>query len=591
MGKGDLLHSNGVPCVSADVPPNGTIRSRHLSSGGGNHVQPIVVTASYDLKHRCPNRICSTVLGLIKPNAGKHAAEKKEHDREFNWKCRSYAVLGILLLANLINYMDRYTIAGVLEEVQEFYSISNAKAGLLQTSFIMSYMLLSPVFGYLGDRYNRKYIMAGGILFWSLITLAGSFIGRENYGVFLVMRALVGVGEASYSTIAPTIIADIFSKSMRTKALSIFYFAIPVGSGLGYIVGSKVAEAFNCWQWALRVTPVLGVLCSILVMVVIVEPPRGASDGGILLQKTSFLSDVTYLVGHKSFMLSSLGFTCVAFVAGALALWAPTYMNKSLLMQHVHPSDANVSLIFGVITCAAGFTGVAAGLYFANLLRRWTQRADPLICAVGLVAGAPFLYLAIILSNRSAVATWVLIFISEALLSLNWALVTDMLLYIVIPTRRSTAEAIQILLSHALGDAGSPYLVGLTTDIVQASYPRQDLVVQYLSLQYSLYICCFVCVIGGGLFFATALFIQADRVRTDNAIKGAAVRTPDSEDIAEELSIVNDISPTDSSNMTPSDTASDDSGRSTGSSSFQQLEQTSLRTVSTQCTLLASNEI
>ena len=67
----------------------------------------------------------------------------------------------------------------MLEDVQKFYSINNAQAGLLQTSFIISYMLLSPIFGYLGDRYNRIYIMAAGVLFWSLVTMAGSFIPRE----------------------------------------------------------------------------------------------------------------------------------------------------------------------------------------------------------------------------------------------------------------------------------------------------------------------------------------------------------------------------------------------------------------------------
>jgi len=72
---------------------------------------------------------------------------------------------------------------GVLEDVQKFYSINNAEAGLLQTSFIISYMLLSPIFGYLGDRYNRVYIMAAGVLFWSLITLAGSFIPGEVISV------------------------------------------------------------------------------------------------------------------------------------------------------------------------------------------------------------------------------------------------------------------------------------------------------------------------------------------------------------------------------------------------------------------------
>ena len=69
--------------------------------------------------------------------------------------------------------------SGVLSDVKSFYNINNADTGLLQTSFIISYMLLSPIFGYLGDRYNRKIIMAVGIFFWSGVTLAGSFVPRE----------------------------------------------------------------------------------------------------------------------------------------------------------------------------------------------------------------------------------------------------------------------------------------------------------------------------------------------------------------------------------------------------------------------------
>ena len=72
-----------------------------------------------------------------------------------------------------------FVLVGVLDEVQEFYQIDYAQSGLLQTSFIVSYMFLSPVFGYLGDRYNRKLIMAGGVFFWSAVTLGGSFVGRD----------------------------------------------------------------------------------------------------------------------------------------------------------------------------------------------------------------------------------------------------------------------------------------------------------------------------------------------------------------------------------------------------------------------------
>lgn len=73
--------------------------------------------------------------------------------------------------------------------------------------------------------------MIFGIALWSATTLIGSFM--KEYGWFLTFRALVGVGEASYSTIAPTIISDLFVSDVRSKMLALFYFAIPVGSGLG----------------------------------------------------------------------------------------------------------------------------------------------------------------------------------------------------------------------------------------------------------------------------------------------------------------------------------------------------------------------
>ena len=115
-------------------------------------------------------------------------------------------------------------------------------------------MIFAPVFGYLGDRYNRKFLLAIGISFWSLSTLIGSFM--TNFWMFLAFRALVGVGEASYSVVAPAIISDLFSKDSRSSALALFYFAIPVGTGLGYIVGGEVARSAkseeNCYSQTWR---------------------------------------------------------------------------------------------------------------------------------------------------------------------------------------------------------------------------------------------------------------------------------------------------------------------------------------------------
>ena len=115
------------------------------------------------------------------------------------------------------------------------------------------------------------------------------------YRMFLGCRAMVGIGEASYSTIAPTIISDMFVKDVRSRygsvlriillycvlyrMLALFYFAIPVGSGLGYIVGSETARLFGHWQWGLRATPVLGIIAVVLILLFLLDPPRGESEG------------------------------------------------------------------------------------------------------------------------------------------------------------------------------------------------------------------------------------------------------------------------------------------------------------------------
>ena len=95
---------------------------------------------------------------------------------------------------------------------------------------------------------------------------------------------------------APTIIGDLFTNEARTKILAIFYLATPVGSGLGYIVGSNVAAAFGDWRWALRMTPPLGLLCVLLLIFVVRDPQRGGADGQITEESESTMwQDIVYL--------------------------------------------------------------------------------------------------------------------------------------------------------------------------------------------------------------------------------------------------------------------------------------------------------
>ncbi|XP_046721436.1 protein spinster homolog 1 [Silurus meridionalis] len=436
---------------------------------------------------------------------------------------RALMTVVVLCYINLLNYMDRFTVAGVLPDIEKFFAINDGTSGLLQTVFICSYMFLAPVFGYLGDRYNRKLIMCVGISLWSLVTLASSYVSRDHFWALLLTRGLVGIGEASYSTIAPTIIADLFIKEKRTAMLSVFYFAIPVGSGLGYIVGSAVDKRAQDWHWALRVTPALGLIAVFLLVFVVKEPKRGAIEARPehTLHRTSWIADMKALFRNTSFILSTFGFTSVAFVTGSLALWAPAFLFRAAVFTGEkqpcikEPCDTSDSLYFGVITCVTGVLGVAMGGAVSQRLRMKTPRADPLVCAAGLLLAAPFLYLSIIFAQGSTIATYVFIFFGEMFLSMNWAIVADILLYVVVPTRRSTAEAFQIVLSHLLGDAGSPYLIGVVSDSLKQT---DSYMWQFRSLQISLLLCTFVAVVGGAFFLATALFIEKDRHLAENYV-------------------------------------------------------------------------
>ncbi|VVC37398.1 Major facilitator superfamily,Major facilitator superfamily domain [Cinara cedri] len=438
----------------------------------------------------------------------------------------------ILCFVNLINYMDRYTVAGILNDVQKEFNIGDDKGGLLQTAFVISYMICAPVFGYLGDRYNRRFLMVFGVFLWSLTTFVGSY--TDHYCLFLFSRSLVGIGEASYSTIAPTIISDMFVKKVRSRMLALFYFAIPVGSGLGYIVGSEAARIFGSWHWGLRVTPLLGMMAILMILFLMEEPERGQSEGLSHLTTTSWSEDIMLLIRNRSFVFSTAGFTCVAFVTGSLAWWGPNIMWQGLKMQkgYEHVELNSVSFSFGVIAMAAGLIGVPLGNYLSERLKVHYPKADPLICAVGLLISAPFLFLGLVLADKYYYLVLVLIFIGQISLNLNWSIVADILLYVVSPNRRSTAEAFQILISHSFGDASSPYFIGVISEMLKKLFKNniplflasvtlannslqivdfKDDKINFQSLQYALFISSIVEVLGAIFFFCTARYIVKDK--------------------------------------------------------------------------------
>ena len=154
--------------------------------------------------------------------------------------------------------------------------LNDFELGTLMSGFLIVYMLAAPVFGRLGDRGSRPRPIAIGVFVWSLATgLSGL---ARSYVQLLAARAVVGIGEAAYATIAPSLLADSFVRRTRGRAFAIFNMAIPVGAALGYIVGGVMRQHFG-WHAAFYVAGIPGVLLALWILR-LPDPPRGAKEGG-----------------------------------------------------------------------------------------------------------------------------------------------------------------------------------------------------------------------------------------------------------------------------------------------------------------------
>ena len=144
---------------------------------------------------------------------------------------RASFALGVLTLVNLLNYTDRYIVAGAMKEMQSKFSLDDTSGGLLATTFMVVYMLASPLGGFLGDRLPRRLLIGAAVLIWSLATIASGL--ATSFLMLVIARAATGVGEAGYGTIAPSFISDLFKPERRSRMLAIFYTAMPLGAAAG----------------------------------------------------------------------------------------------------------------------------------------------------------------------------------------------------------------------------------------------------------------------------------------------------------------------------------------------------------------------
>lgn len=365
----------------------------------------------------------------------------------------SYYVLAILFAANLLNYIDRQVIYAVFPLIRDDFQLSDTALGSLGSAFMICYMAAAPLFGWIGDRFRRARLAASGLAFWSMATAAAGF--SYGYGSLLAARTLVGIGEASFGTVSPGLLADFFSREIRGKILSFFYLAIPVGSALGYLSGGLLGQNFG-WHAAFFVVGLPGLFLA-LPLWTIREPLRGASDrvAGCM----SGVESVGYrqLLYNRSFIVNTASMTAMTFALGGLAQWFPSFLHR------MHGLDvASGNIMFGLVTIASGILGTLAGGFAGDYFQKKNVCGYLYVTGWGFLVAAPVMIIA--LTADTIPLCLAAVFAAEFFLFLSTGPQNTVIINVTAPALRAMAFAVNIFVIHALGDAISPVIIGAVSD-------------------------------------------------------------------------------------------------------------------------------
>jgi len=357
--------------------------------------------------------------------------------------------LVLLTTLNLLNYVDRSVLFAVQPLVQSEFHITNRQVGYLTSAFLGFYMVAAPFAGPLADRYSRKLIIVLGAVFWSALTLLTAV--THTYWELLIRHTLVGVGEATFVTIAPTFVADLFPENIRGRIFGIFYLAIPVGTAAGYVLGGQLGPSHG-WRFPFYIAAFPGFLLALAVWF-LPEPPRGQYDS---VKETPERATVRGLIHNPAFWTVTLGMAAGTFSLGGIQVWMPTF-----LVRARGYSLQSANLIFGIIIVCDGIVASLLGGWLGDRLLPRMKGSYYFVSALSMGLGVPVMVVALwakgpIMLPAIALAAFFLLLNTSPL---NTALVNSVGFHI-----RATAIAVNIFLFHLFGDVPSPSLMGYVAD-------------------------------------------------------------------------------------------------------------------------------
>jgi predicted MFS family arabinose efflux permease len=357
--------------------------------------------------------------------------------------------LALLTTVNYFNYIDRFILSAVLVSIKADLNLSDLQAGLLATSFMISYMFTSPFFGWLGDTQNRSKLLAGGALLWSIASLMTGWAG--TFFMIALSRFILGLGESAFTTISSPYISDHYPESKRGRALAIFSSGLPVGAALGFVLGGILGKLIG-WRYAFFIVGFPGIILSLLILKM--------SDPKHSIEKRSFniKNTLKILLSNPAYAWAAFGYCAYSFVVGGVAHWVPTYFQRNYGLDQLQ-----ANMIFGGIAVGSGLVGT---LFGGHLGDKWVAQgvrgAHLKVSAISMLLSAPF-FLGTLFAPTVPLMIFFLVF-TQLFFFISTSPINVALIGSVPKHLQTTGMAIAIFLCHILGDAISSPLIGYISD-------------------------------------------------------------------------------------------------------------------------------
>jgi MFS family permease len=363
-----------------------------------------------------------------------------------------WAIVLMLWVVSFFNYADRSAITAIFPVLRTDYHFTAAELGLLTSSFLWVYACSAPIVGFLGDRFSRKTVIIGGLVFWSIVTFVTPLAG--TIGMFIFFRALTGLGEASYYPAGTSMISDYHPQATRSRALSIHQTAVFAGGIIGTTLAGYLADKFH-WQYAFFMYGSAGVILALILWIFMKESPKGMADHIVSKEEKV---PVSVVLKTPSVILLSFVFFGANFVTWALNTWVPTYIHDQYHLSLTTSAFAGTSSLQ-----IASLLGVLFGGFLADILYKRSSLARFYILAAGLIAATPFVLL---IGQTLSVTVLVFCLIGAGFFKGMFdANIYAAMHQVTLPNTRSTAVGLMTAIGF-LGAGLAPFVIGVYSPVL-----------------------------------------------------------------------------------------------------------------------------